>query len=85
MELIYCHLAKQPIQPHKINNLLPPVISDLVLKLMAKNPELGYQSAWGVKADLENCLQQLEATGIINSFHLVNQDIINRFRIPQKL
>ena len=85
LELIYYHLAKKPIPPHELYDSLPQVISDLVLKLMAKKTELGYQSAWGVKADLENCLRQLEITGIIESFPLATQDIINSFQIPQKL
>ncbi len=90
LELIHCHLAKSVIPPHKTveangNSLLPRVISDIVMKLMAKTAEERYQSAWGIKADLEKCLQQLETTGVIKTFPLATQDIAKRFQIPQKL
>ncbi|MGB3514484.1 MAG: serine/threonine-protein kinase PknK, partial [Microcoleaceae cyanobacterium] len=85
LELVHCHLAKQPIPPSQINPSIPPIISDIVMKLMAKNAEDRYQSAWGLKADLENCLQQFKSTGNIVSFPLATQDISDRFQIPQKL
>jgi len=64
---------------------IPPVVADIVMKLMAKNAEDRYQSAYGLKADLEECCRQLEEKGNINSFPLGQQDISDRFQIPQKL
>ncbi|NES03778.1 MAG: AAA family ATPase [Okeania sp. SIO2F4] len=64
---------------------IPSVVVDIVMKLMAKNAEDRYQSAYGLKADLEECRRQLEGTGNINSFPLGQQDISDRFQIPQKL
>nr|WP_199333511.1 AAA family ATPase [Oculatella sp. FACHB-28] len=52
---------------------------------MAKNAEDRYQSAWGIKADLERCAQQLAETGQINTLSLGLQDVSEQFRIPQKL
>jgi serine/threonine protein kinase len=53
LELIYSHLAKTAIPPHLIvKDSLPQVVSDIVMKLMAKTAEERYQSAWGIKADL---------------------------------
>jgi len=40
---------------------------------MAKNAESRYQSALGLKADLETCLQQLNETGKIESFAIVGR------------
>ncbi|NES05084.1 MAG: AAA family ATPase [Okeania sp. SIO2F4] len=85
LELIHCHLAKQAISPSQINSSIPPIISEIVMKLMAKNAEDRYQSSWGLKADLENCLEQLELTGKIGVFPLATQDFSERFQIPQKL
>lgn len=85
LELVHCHIAKQPVPPHQLNTTIPQPISEIILKLMAKNAEERYQSAWGIKADLEQCVQQLEATGQINSIQLGLQDVSNRFQIPQKL
>jgi serine/threonine protein kinase len=60
LELVHCHIAKQPALPHEHKPEIPPVISEIVLKLMAKNAEDRYQSAHGLKADLEECLRQLQ-------------------------
>jgi PAS domain S-box-containing protein len=60
-------------------------LGDIVVKLMAKNAEDRYQSAYGIKADLAECRRQLETTGKIDSFPLGQQDMCDRFSIPQKL
>ncbi|HBL58500.1 MAG TPA: hypothetical protein DDZ80_08275 [Cyanobacteria bacterium UBA8803] len=85
LELIHCHIAKQPVLPHEINATIPKPVSDIILKLMAKNAEDRYQSAWGIKADLEHCLRQLEAKGRIDDIQLSLQDVSDQFQIPQKL
>jgi serine/threonine protein kinase len=41
LELVHCHIAKQPISPHELVGVngrepLPPIISNIVMKLMAK-------------------------------------------------
>ncbi|MBE9229604.1 AAA family ATPase [Phormidium sp. LEGE 05292] len=85
MELVHCHIAKEPIPPDKINSEIPVAISDIVIKLLAKTAEERYQSAWGIEADLEGCLAQLHAKGEIIQFSLGQQDISDKFQIPQKL
>ncbi|MEG4076060.1 AAA family ATPase [Microcoleus sp. Pol14C2] len=83
MELVHCHIAKQP--PAINSQEIPQVVSDIVMKLMAKNAEKRYQSAWGLKHDLEKCLQQCQETGNIETFELGTRDICDRFLIPEKL
>ncbi len=56
LELVHSHLAKEPIPPHQINPQIPPALSAIVMKLLAKNAEDRYQSAWGLKSDLTICL-----------------------------
>ncbi|MFZ1028894.1 MAG: serine/threonine-protein kinase PknK, partial [Limnoraphis robusta] len=85
LELVHCHLAKQALSPSEINPEIPPVLSEIIIKLMAKNAEERYQSAFGIKADLENCLNQLTTTQILSKFPLARQDISEQFQIPQKL
>lgn len=85
LELVHCHLAKQPLPPHQVNPDIPVVVSNLVMKLMAKMAEERYKSAYGIKADLEECLRQLETTGKIEYFAIATQDLANKFQIPQKL
>ncbi|MEH2220862.1 MAG: AAA family ATPase [Nostoc sp.] len=83
MELVHCHIAKQP--PSVIRDEIPQVISDIVIKLMAKNAEDRYQSALGLKFDLENCLHQLQVSGKIEGFEIGKRDVCDRFIIPDKL
>ncbi|MEH2160511.1 MAG: AAA family ATPase [Nostoc sp.] len=85
LELVHCHIAKHPVPPNEINTTIPKPVSDIILKLMAKNAEERYQSAWGIKADLEICVQQLEEIGQISSIQLGLQDASGQFQIPQKL
>ncbi|MBH8563730.1 AAA family ATPase [Nostoc sp. CENA67] len=85
MELVYCHLAKLPPQVHTINPDVPPILSRMISKLMAKNAEDRYQSALGLKYDLETCQRQWQQTGSIKDFNLGVRDICDRFIIPEKL
>lgn len=99
LELIHCHIARQaaPLwegnrgewhraeQEEPDGAGCPQAVADIVMKLMAKTAEERYQSAWGLKADLEQCLQQLRQTGEIAAFSLGTHDIADRFQIPQKL
>ncbi|BAY11776.1 ATP-binding sensor histidine kinase [Calothrix sp. NIES-2098] len=83
MELVHCHIAKIPPSVNRAD--IPRVIDDILQKLMAKNAEDRYQSALGLKYDLEKCLEQINATGEINYFEIGKRDICDRFTIPEKL
>ncbi|MEG4801944.1 AAA family ATPase [Microcoleus sp. ARI1-B5] len=85
IELVHCHLASQPIPVHHLNKSVPLVLSEIVSKLMAKNAEYRYQSAIGLKFDLETCWHQWQETGEIASFKLGARDLCDRFIIPEKL
>jgi len=85
LELVHCHIAKIPKAPYQLNGKIPKAISNIVRKLMEKNAEDRYQSAYGIQVDLAECLNQLEATGEISEFPLGKHDISNKFHIPQKL
>jgi serine/threonine protein kinase len=85
LELVHCHLARQPIPPHQLVPEIPQPVSNLVMKLLAKTAEERYQSAGGLKVDLEICRQQLQQTGEIADFPLAERDLSGNFQIPQKL
>lgn len=85
MEVVHCHLAKNAPLIHKIQENIPVLLSHVVAKLMAKNAEERYQSALGLKYDLEKCLIQLKETGNITEFELGQRDLSDRFLIPEKL
>ncbi|MEG4571427.1 AAA family ATPase [Microcoleus sp. N3A4] len=85
MELVHCHIAKPSPLVHEINSEIPSVLSEIVTKLMAKNAESRYQSALGIKFDLEKCLEQLQTTGRIETFEIAQRDVCDRFLIPDRL
>ncbi|MBT9312692.1 AAA family ATPase [Leptothoe kymatousa] len=85
MELIHSHLAKPPAPLHHLNPQLPPQLSAIVLKLMAKNAEDRYQSALGLLHDWQTCGEQWQTTGTIAEFEVGTKDRCDRFLIPEKL
>jgi serine/threonine protein kinase len=50
LELVHCHIAKQPAPPHKLNAAIPKPISDIILTLMAKNAEDRDRVLCGIKS-----------------------------------
>jgi predicted ATPase/signal transduction histidine kinase len=85
LELVHAHIAKQPKQPCELNPRIPIPVANIVMKLLAKMAEDRYQSAYGLKTDLEFCLTQLHANGEIQKFSLGQNDVTNRFQVSQKL
>jgi PAS domain S-box-containing protein len=104
LELVHCHIAKQPIPPHELGvqgignreqqnhrvsstsvSPIPKIVSDIVMKLLAKNAEDRYQSAHAIWADLQECLNQLQETQQIASFPVGRWDFSSTLQIPQKL
>jgi len=85
VDLVYSHLAKNPEPPSKHNIAIPAIIDNIILKLLNKNAEDRYQSAFGLSIDLENCLKQYEEDKKIDTFKLGEYDLSNTFSFPQKL
>ena len=85
IELIHSHIAIVPVEPQVLTSEIPTVLSDLVMKLVAKDPKNRYQSAFGIKSDLELCLTKLEQNGYIDRFPLAERDFSGRLQISQKL
>ena len=82
---VYSHVARKPPPPAAIRPSVPGVLSDIVLKLLAKVPDERYQSASGLVYDLERCLRAARDTGRIAPFPLGERDVSDRFLIPQRL
>ncbi len=95
LELVHSHIARQPEPPHQHNPHLPASLSAVILKLMAKNAEDRYQSAYGIRADLELIHawwvgQETTASlsspiAVADTFEPGQFDVPDRFQIPQKL
>ncbi|MDD5654677.1 MAG: AAA family ATPase, partial [Candidatus Omnitrophica bacterium] len=50
--LIHEHIAQIPDPPSKLNSQIPPVIENIILRLIAKDPQDRYQSLSGLTFDL---------------------------------
>ena len=92
MELVHCHIAKQPVPPHKVKPGIPQVLSSIVMKLLSKTAEARYQTSAGLRYDLETCLEQLKTTGSLETYPTTSwhftpgkRDRGNQLLIPQKL
>jgi predicted ATPase/tRNA A-37 threonylcarbamoyl transferase component Bud32 len=85
LEMVHFQIAKLPAAAMQVNKGVPKPISDIVAKLLQKNGEDRYQTASGLKADLEVCLDQLETKGEISEFEIGGSDYSATFEIPQKL
>ena len=85
LEVIHGHIAKLPRPPVNVNREIPRPLSDLVVKLLSKTAEERYQSAQGIRQDLEHCRQEWLARASIAPFTLGQHDVSDRFLIPQKL
>lgn len=81
LEIIYMHLTKEFKEPK--NREIPKVVWEIIKKLLNKNPEERYMTYFGLKADLEKCLYQLQHLGFINNFALGQKDIASNI-INQK-
>ena len=83
--MVHAHIAK-PHQPLvELGKNIPLVVSELVDKLLQKSAEQRYQSAQGLKHDLEKCSQALRNNKLMTKFDLGEKDISDRFQISQKL
>ncbi len=85
LELVHSHIARVPVPPRTRAPELPQVVSDIVVRLLAKAPEDRYQHALGLAADLETCLDRLGDDGFVAPFELATRDLPEVLRIPQKL
>jgi predicted ATPase/signal transduction histidine kinase len=73
-EWIHCHLARSPVPPSDRLSEIDPILSSIVMKLVAKNPEDRYQTASGAAWDLRQCLAQRKATGSFKVFPIATRD-----------
>jgi PAS domain S-box-containing protein len=77
-ELVHSHLARQAVPAAEVDPAVPALLSELVLKLLAKPPEERYQTASGLESDLRRALTEWEAHGRIEPFALGQEDVPDR-------
>jgi len=63
LELIHAHLARRPHAPESLRPELPRALSELVMRLLAKEPAERYDDAGALLADLKALQGQWECDG----------------------
>jgi predicted ATPase/signal transduction histidine kinase/GAF domain-containing protein len=85
MEWVHCHIARLPLSPAERVPDIPPPVSSIIMRLLAKTAEKRYQTAVGVEHDLRRCLKEWESRGCIGEFMPGEHDMPDRLLIPEKL
>jgi PAS domain S-box-containing protein len=75
LELLHAHAARAPYPPAIVNKDVPMMVSDIVVKLLAKTPEWRYQTAEALAADLKEAREQWRRHGQVAHFELGRQDM----------
>jgi predicted ATPase/class 3 adenylate cyclase/tRNA A-37 threonylcarbamoyl transferase component Bud32 len=84
MGVVHGHIAR-PARPLTETVAMPPVLSAIVLRLLAKDATERYQTCAGLLHDLEECDRQLRETYTVVDFPLARQDRSARFELPARL
>ncbi|MBY6264416.1 GAF domain-containing protein [Azospirillum sp. 412522] len=85
IEWVHSHLARAPIPPASHAPALPPAISGILLRLLAKTAEDRYQTADGLVRDLAQALQLWDAQGRIPAFPPGRRDLPEGLEPPPSL
>ncbi|EGG21110.1 histidine kinase [Cavenderia fasciculata] len=84
-ELIHAHLAKKAPFVSDLNYNVPPILSKIIDKLLKKSPDERYNSAYGLRRDLEICKSQISSNCTTDGFELGIYDVLHRPHIPTEL
>ena len=85
LELIHQHLAREAPKVHELNPDVPIAVSNIIAKLMLKEPEKRYQRSKGLFDDLTQCIEELSATGTIRPFPLEKSVSTHRVTFISKM
>ncbi|WP_031434026.1 AAA family ATPase [Methylomarinum vadi] len=80
--IIHSHLAETPTPVNRVNPAVPKMLSNIVTQLLVKAPEKRYQTASGLAADIQQCLEDWRQHRHISRFTLKQKDYSNRITIP---
>jgi signal transduction histidine kinase/tetratricopeptide (TPR) repeat protein len=81
LELAHHVLARVPAPPAEVDPAVPPLLSEIVMHLLEKDPDHRYQSAEAAIHDLE----RLRAPGAAGGLRVGERDVPVRLRPPSRL
>ncbi len=84
IEIVHGHIARNA-DIVRLNKVAPGSLSRIIEKLLNKDAESRYQSAVGLKFDLEKCLNEFQNSKKISNFEIATKDFSTELRISQRL
>ncbi|HKT05756.1 MAG TPA: AAA family ATPase, partial [Rugosimonospora sp.] len=87
LRLVHDHLARVPVAPVEVRPELPVALSDIIMRLLRKEPEQRYQSGEGLAYDLARLSDQCDqgASTAAAEFRLGERDFPRRLASPARL
>lgn len=83
LELMHAHLVERPVAPLDVDPALAPPLSDIILRLLEKDPARRYQGAEGLAHDLERVRQAMSRNEAC-SFTIGDHDFGARLVPPER-
>ncbi len=84
-DLGYAHVARAIPEFDQGRDDLPAMLARITRRLLQKDPDDRYASAFGLVRDLERCADQFARTGTIREFDLAARGLTTRFRPGDRL
>ena len=85
LELVHSHIARQPRPLRDLDEQLPRWLSEVVEKLLAKQPEDRYQTADAVREDMQLALNTVSSDADVVPFTLGRTDSKGQLTLPRQL
>lgn len=85
LELIHSHIARTPPKLYGLNLEIPRWLSEIVQKLLAKQPEDRYQTADAVRTDIELGATTTPGSEDVIPFELGRTDSLGQLTLPSKV
>jgi signal transduction histidine kinase len=84
LRLTHDHLARVPVAPAEVHRAVPEALSQVILRLLEKEPDRRYQTADGVLYDLER-LRHIETRAAGGPIRIGEHDFPLHLRPPSRL
>jgi diguanylate cyclase (GGDEF)-like protein len=84
LRLSHDHLARMPVPPNRVNSAVPPVLSEIIMHLLEKEPDRRYQTADGLVHDLVR-LNDARLDVSASTFAVGERDFPLRLVAPSRL
>ncbi|OAD03327.1 Serine/threonine kinase hybrid, partial [Mucor lusitanicus CBS 277.49] len=87
LEILNGILSRKVPLIHEIQLEVPEVVARIVEKMTNKSPDDRYSSAYGIRADLKECLKRLKyaSESCVESFPLAERDVASVFTLPKTI